>query len=143
MVSMDRSAHALFSLTTSDRQRLVLGVMILPLAASCMIVSGFTLARVASASDHQRPAEVRFVLAERDRRVEGSELVARDDRVEPGDAGERLDDPPTHALNASPVAARAGLRRPGVSLDHFGFLSDAPPMRSGNPRAPPRGGHIG
>lgn len=143
MVSMDRSARPLFTLTTSDRQRLVLGVMILPLAASCVIASGFALARAAQVSEQPRPAEVRFVLAERDRRVEGSELLVRDDRIEPGDAGERLNDPPTHALGSCPTAIRAGLRRPGVCPLHRGFIPDLPSPRSGNPRAPPTGGHIG
>lgn len=142
---MDRAARHLFSLTTSDRQRLVLGVMILPLAASCMLATGFCLARAAQAQgqDTARHGEVRVVVTERDRRVEGMEIVCEDDEVHPGDAGERLDSPSQHALCAALPATQSGLGIPGTFTESTKRTPPAPVSEPGTPRGPPTGREMG
>ncbi|MCC5875010.1 MAG: hypothetical protein JJU11_02210 [Candidatus Sumerlaeia bacterium] len=142
---MEPAARQLFSLTTSDRQRLVLGVMLIPLAASCVLATGFCLARAAQAQgqDNARSGEVRVVVTERDRRVEGMEIVCEEDAVRPGDAGERLDSPPQHALCAALPHSQSGLGSPGNFLESKQLTPPDPVAEPGNPRGPPSGGYMG
>jgi hypothetical protein len=62
-----------------DRTPLFIGIVILPLAASCAFsFSGFAMQRTARMPE-QRPAEIRIILTERDRRQEGSILLQREE----------------------------------------------------------------
>jgi len=62
-----------------DRTPLLIGIVILPLAASCAFsFSGFAMQRTARMPE-QRPSEIRIILTERDRRQEGAILLQREE----------------------------------------------------------------
>ena len=64
-------------LTPAERQALLTGILVLPLAASCFLVTGFCLLRVTQVrtADGTMRMEVRLSLSERDRRNDSAQIA--------------------------------------------------------------------
>ena len=101
-------------LTSLDRTRLLLGVVIIPLAATCALAYGVASYRVVQSS--QNPSELRVVFADRERRDAASEaLLCADGQQE--ETKRQTHYLPSYAVYTSRTAAAQGNQRPERQFD--------------------------
>lgn len=136
---MGSGAHSLPSrrIVGFDRTPLLLGVMIIPLAATCALACGTATFRVMP--QERGPAELRVVFADRERRDLSAEMIL-------AEAGHQEDTRrhfhrlPAYAAYTNKCAAAVPVSAPiSQSISGFTPVPGAPHLAAHRERGPPHG----